>query len=136
MRKPCGASRAGLPACFAPSQASPETVLKVDLYGTALVLEEFGQVIARGGAGVVIASQSGHRLLPLSTEQNAALATTPVEALLALPMLQPDQVKDSLHTYQSSKRGNSLRGWPRPSGGASAGRGLMLTVRDHYHAAC
>jgi len=81
----------------------------VDLYGTALVLEEFGNVIARGGAGVVIASQSGHRLPALSAEQNAALATTPVEELLKLPMLQPGQVKDSLHAYQISKRGNSLR---------------------------
>src|SRR5712671_2070963 len=96
-------------AGVSPSQASPETILKVDLYGTALVLEQFGAVIARGGAGVVIASQSGHRLPPLSVEQNAALAMTPVEELLKLPMLQPDQVKDSLHAYQISKRGNSLR---------------------------
>jgi len=96
-------------AGVSPSQASPETILKVDLYGTALVLEEFGKVIARGGSGVVIASQSGHRLPPLSTDQNTALATTPVEELLELPMLQPDQVKDSLHAYQLSKRGNSLR---------------------------
>jgi NAD(P)-dependent dehydrogenase (short-subunit alcohol dehydrogenase family) len=96
-------------AGVSPSQASPETILKVDLYGTALVLEEFGKVIARGGAGVVIASQSGHRLPALSADQNAALATTPVEELLKLPMLQPGQVKDSLHAYQISKRGNSLR---------------------------
>jgi NAD(P)-dependent dehydrogenase (short-subunit alcohol dehydrogenase family) len=96
-------------AGVSPSQAPPETILKVDLYGTALVLEEFGNVIARGGAGIVIASQSGHRLPPLSVEQNAALATTPVEELLGLPMLQQDQIKDSLHAYQISKRGNSLR---------------------------
>jgi len=96
-------------AGVSPSQASPETILKVDLYGTALVLEEFGNVIAHGGAGVVIASQSGHRLPALSAEQNVALATTPVEGLLKLPMLQPGQVKDSLHAYQLSKRGNSLR---------------------------
>src|SRR5271155_1417250 len=96
-------------AGVSPSQASPETILKVDLYGTALVLDEFGNVITRGGSGIVIASQSGHRLPPLSTEQNSALATTPVEKLLGLPMLQPDQIKDSLHAYQISKRGNSLR---------------------------
>jgi NAD(P)-dependent dehydrogenase (short-subunit alcohol dehydrogenase family) len=96
-------------AGVSPSQASPETILKVDLYGTALVLEEFGDVIARGGAGIVIASQSGHRLPPLSAEQNAALAMTPVEELLDLPMVQRNQVKDSLHAYQISKRGNSLR---------------------------
>ena len=96
-------------AGVSPSQAPPETILKVDLYGTALVLEEFGNVIARGGSGVVIASQSGHRLPPLTAEQNALLATTPVEELLSLPMLQPEQIKDSLHAYQISKRGNSLR---------------------------
>ena len=96
-------------AGVSPSQAAPATILKVDLYGTALVLEEFGNVIGSGGAGVVIASQSGHRLPPLSSEQSAALATTPVEELLGLPMLQPDQVRDSLHAYQLSKRGNSLR---------------------------
>jgi NAD(P)-dependent dehydrogenase (short-subunit alcohol dehydrogenase family) len=96
-------------AGVSPSQASPATILKVDLYGTALVLELFGNVIARGGAGVVIASQSGHRLPPLSVEQNKALATTPVEELLTLPFLQPDKITDSLHAYQLSKRGNSLR---------------------------
>jgi NAD(P)-dependent dehydrogenase (short-subunit alcohol dehydrogenase family) len=96
-------------AGVSPSQASPETILKVDLYGTALVLEEFGNVIARGGSAVVIASQSGHRLGALTAEQDKALATTPVEELLALPMLQQGQVKDSLHAYQISKRANSLR---------------------------
>lgn len=96
-------------AGVSPSQAAPATILKVDLYGTALVLEEFGNVIADGGAAVVIASQSGHRLGALTAEQNAALATTPTDDLLALPMLQPDQVKDSLHAYQLSKRGNALR---------------------------
>jgi NAD(P)-dependent dehydrogenase (short-subunit alcohol dehydrogenase family) len=96
-------------AGVSPSQATPEIILKVDLYGTALVLEEFGNIIARGGSGVVIASQSGHRLPPLSTEQNAALATVPTEELLKIPFLQPEHVKDSLHAYQLSKRGNSLR---------------------------
>ena len=96
-------------AGVSPSQASPQTILSVDLYGTALVLEEFGNVIAPGGAGVVIASQSGHRLGALTAEQDAALAMTPADELLALPMLQPDQVKDSLHAYQLSKRGNALR---------------------------
>jgi len=96
-------------AGVSPTQAAPATILKVDLYGTALVLEEFGNVVARGGAGVVIASQSGHRLPPLSVEQNKALATTPVEELLSLPFLQPDKVTDPLHAYQISKRGNALR---------------------------
>ena len=86
-----------------------KVILRVDLYGTVVVLEEFGNVIACGGAGVVIASQSGHRLPPLTVGQNKALATTPVEELLSLPFLQPNDLTDSLHAYQLSKRANSLR---------------------------
>jgi NAD(P)-dependent dehydrogenase (short-subunit alcohol dehydrogenase family) len=96
-------------AGVSPTQASPATILKVDLYGAALVLEEFGNVIERGGACVVVASQSGHRLPALTPDQNKALATTPADDLLAIPMLQPDLIRDSLHAYQISKRGNSLR---------------------------
>jgi NAD(P)-dependent dehydrogenase (short-subunit alcohol dehydrogenase family) len=96
-------------AGVSPSQASPKQILAVDVYGTAVVLEEFGNIIARGGSGVVIASQSGHRLGALTNEQNMLLATTPADQLLSLPMLQLDLVKDTLHAYQLSKRGNSLR---------------------------
>jgi NAD(P)-dependent dehydrogenase (short-subunit alcohol dehydrogenase family) len=96
-------------AGVSPTQAPAATILKVDLYGTALVLEEFGHVIAQGGSGVVIASMSGHRLPALTPAQDKALATTPVDDLLALPMLQPEQVRDPLHAYQISKRGNALR---------------------------
>jgi len=96
-------------AGVSPSQATPATILAVDLYGTALVLETFGNVIAPGGAGVVIASQSGHRLGALTAEQDAALALTPTEELLSLPMLLPEQITDSLHAYQLSKRANALR---------------------------
>jgi NAD(P)-dependent dehydrogenase (short-subunit alcohol dehydrogenase family) len=96
-------------AGVSPSQATPRAILQVDLYGTALVLEEFGKVIAERGAGVVIASQSGHRLPALTPDQNKALATTPADELLDLAMLQPDQVTDPLHAYQISKRGNALR---------------------------
>jgi len=96
-------------AGVSPSQAPIETILKVDLYGTALLLELFGHVMERGGSGVVISSQSGHRLPALTPEQDRLLATTPTEDLLQLEMLQPGQVTDTLHAYQLSKRGNSLR---------------------------
>jgi NAD(P)-dependent dehydrogenase (short-subunit alcohol dehydrogenase family) len=96
-------------AGVSPSQATPDTILKVDLYGTALVLEAFGNVIEHGGAGVVISSQSGHRFPALSIEEDKFLATTPVEELLSLPLLDLKNVKDALHAYQLSKRGNSLR---------------------------
>ncbi len=96
-------------AGVSPSQAPPAVILKVDLYGTAVVLEEFGAVIAPGGSGVVIASMSGHRLPALTAEQDKALATTPTDELLALSMLHPDRVTDPLNAYQISKRCNALR---------------------------
>jgi len=96
-------------AGVSPSQASPSTIFKVDLYGTALILEEFGNVIESGGSGVVIASQSGHRLPSLTPEEDKALATTPTEELLSLPILKSDAADSSLYAYQVSKRGNSLR---------------------------
>ena len=96
-------------AGVSPSQAPIEVILKVDLYGTALLLELFGDVMAQDGSGVVISSQSGHRLGPLPMEQSKALATAPVEELLCLPFLQSGEVKDTLHAYQLSKRGNVLR---------------------------
>lgn len=96
-------------AGVSPSQASAEQVLKVDLYGTSVLLEEFGKVMAPGGAGIVISSQSGHRLPGLSIEDNQALAMTPTEDLLNLPILQPDVIADSLAAYQYAKRTNVLR---------------------------
>ncbi|MCQ4162795.1 SDR family oxidoreductase [Roseomonas sp. GC11] len=94
-------------AGVSPSQAPIEAILKVDLYGTAVVLEEFGKVMADGGAGVVISSQSGYRMPALTAEQDAMLATTSPEALLELDWVKG--VKDTLRAYQMSKRCNSLR---------------------------
>ena len=94
-------------AGVSPSQAPVEAILKVDLYGTAVILEEFGKIIAGGGSGIVISSQSGHRLGPLSMEENDLLATTPTEDLLQLPLLQ--NVASTLRAYQLSKRCNVLR---------------------------
>ncbi len=96
-------------AGVSPSQASIETILKVDLYGTAVLLEEVGKVIKSGGSGVTISSQSGYRMPALTAEEDRLLATTPVDQLLALDLLQTDNVKDSLHAYQLAKRGNGKR---------------------------
>lgn len=96
-------------AGVSPSQASIETILRVDLYGTAVLLEETGKVIKAGGAGVTISSQSGHRMPALTAEQDEQLATTPAEDLLALEMLQPQNIRDTLHAYQMAKRCNVKR---------------------------
>ena len=94
-------------AGVSPSQASVDDILRIDLYGTSVLLEEFGRVIACGGSGVIISSQSGHRLPALPQEQSDALATTPCEELLALPFLK--EITDTLKAYQYSKRCNVLR---------------------------
>lgn len=96
-------------AGVSPSQASVETILRVDLYGTAVLLEEVGNVIAEGGCGVTISSQSGHRMPALTPEEDALLALTPTEELLGLEMLQPGNIRDTLHAYQMAKRCNVKR---------------------------
>ncbi|MGM9802787.1 MAG: SDR family oxidoreductase [Muribaculaceae bacterium] len=96
-------------AGVSPSQASIETILQVDLYGTAVLLEEVGKVIRAGGVGVTISSQSGHRLPALTPEEDNLLATTPTEQLLSLDMLKPQNIKDTLHAYQLAKRCNVKR---------------------------
>ncbi len=96
-------------AGVSPSQAPIEAILKVDLYGTAVLLEEVGKVIAPGGVGVTISSQSGWRLPALTAEEDTALATAPTEELLNLDLLQPGKVRDTLHAYQLAKRCNEKR---------------------------
>lgn len=96
-------------AGVSPSQASIETILKVDLYGTAVLLEEVGKVIRPGGTGVTISSQSGHRMPALTPEQDWQLAMTPAEELLSLEMLQPENIGNTLHAYQMAKRCNVKR---------------------------
>lgn len=96
-------------AGVSPSQASIETILKVDLYGTAVLLEEVGKVIKEGGVGVTISSQSGHRMKDLGAEIDNQLATTPTEELLDLEVLQIKNIKDTLHAYQLAKRCNVKR---------------------------
>lgn len=96
-------------AGVSPSQASIETILKVDLYGTAVLLEEVGKVIKEGGVGVTISSQSGYRMPALTADEDEQLACTPTEELLSLDILQPQNIRDTLHAYQMAKRCNVKR---------------------------
>ena len=96
-------------AGVSPSQAPVEAILKVDLYGTAVLLEEVGKVICEGGVGVTISSQSGHRMPALGNEIDEQLAVTPTEELLSLEVLKPENIKDTLHAYQMAKRCNEKR---------------------------
>ena len=96
-------------AGVSPSQAPIEAILKVDLYGTAVLLEEAGKVITEGGCGVTISSQSGWRMPQLTAEQDRQLAMTPTEELLSLDILQPENIRDTLHAYQMAKRCNEKR---------------------------
>lgn len=116
-------------AGVSPSQASIETILKVDLYGTAVLLEEVGKVIKSGGVGVTISSQSGWRMPALTAEQDELLATTPTDELLSLPLLQKENIKDTLHAYQLAKRCNENAQWQSLLNGAKRVQGSMLLHR-------
>lgn len=129
-------------AGVSPSQAPVETILQVDLYGTAVLLEEVGKVIAPGGVGVTISSQSGHRMEQLTPQQDRQLACTPAEELLSLPFLQPDQLRDTLHAYQMAKRCNEKRvmaeavAWGRRGARLNAiSPGIIVTplAMDEFH---
>lgn len=96
-------------AGVSPSQAPVEAIPKVDLYGTAVLLEEVGKIIAPGGVGVTISSQSGHRMPALTPAEDEQLACTPAGELLKLEILQPENIKDTLHAYQMAKRCNEKR---------------------------
>lgn len=96
-------------AGLSPSQSTKEHILAVDLYGTAVLLDEFGKVIKKGGSGVTISSQSGYRMPALTADEDRLLATTPTEELLQLEILQPENIKDTLHAYQIAKRCNGKR---------------------------
>lgn len=96
-------------AGVSPSQAPIDVILKVDLYGTAVLLEEVGRVIKKGGAGVTISSQSGHRMPALSPKEDELLAVTEAEELLNLDLLKPENIRDTLHAYQMAKRCNVKR---------------------------
>jgi NAD(P)-dependent dehydrogenase (short-subunit alcohol dehydrogenase family) len=96
-------------AGLSPNMASIGKVLEVDLYGVALVFEEFERVIAPGGSAIVISSMAGHMPAPLPPEQEQALAFTPTDELLALPFLSSDAVRDSMQAYGIAKKANHLR---------------------------
>lgn len=96
-------------AGLSPVQASAEAILRVDLLGVALMLEEFARVIAPGGAGVVIASMAGHLAAGLPADLERALATVPAEELLALPVFASEALANPGAAYSVAKRGNILR---------------------------
>lgn len=125
-------------AGVSPSQAPVQAILKVDLYGTAVLLEEVGKVIAPGGVGVTVSSQSGHRMKQLSPEEDEQLACTPTEELLKLPLLQPEKIRDTLHAYQLAKRCNERKA--RDGRGRQVGRkgrpAQFHLSGDHCHASC
>jgi NAD(P)-dependent dehydrogenase (short-subunit alcohol dehydrogenase family) len=109
-------------AGLSPNMAPVEKVLEVDLYGSAVVFEEFGKVIAPGGAGLIISSMAGHMMRPLPEEDEKLLATTPADELLALPCLQADRIPTrwSPTWLQSAPISCAFR--PRRSIGANAAR--------------
>jgi len=96
-------------AGVSPNMVPPDRVLAVDLYGSAVVFEEFERVIAPGGAGLIVSSMAGYMSAGLPAEQEHDLAFAPADELLAKPFLGPDAVPNSMVAYIVSKRANHLR---------------------------
>ncbi|TPJ76367.1 SDR family oxidoreductase [Mesorhizobium sp. B2-6-2] len=96
-------------AGLSPNMAPVEKLLEVDLYGSAIVFEEFGKVIANGGAGLIISSMAGHMMRQLSEKDEKQLAHAPADELLALPCLQAEAIPNTLVAYMVAKRANFLR---------------------------
>ncbi len=96
-------------AGLSPNMAPVEKVLEVDLYGSAVVFEEFGKVVASGGAGLIVSSMAGHMMRQLPEDDETQLAHVPADKLLALPCLQADAIPNTLVAYMVAKRANILR---------------------------
>ena len=95
-------------AGVSPVQAPVEAIMRVDLLGTALMLDAFGDVISRGGAGVFISSMAG-TMASLDPDVELRLATTPTDQLLELGELSADAISDSGTAYAVAKRANQVR---------------------------
>jgi NAD(P)-dependent dehydrogenase (short-subunit alcohol dehydrogenase family) len=95
-------------AGLSPVQASVGAILRVDLLGTALMLDAFASAIAPGGAGVVIASSAGS-MFPLDPDLERRLATTPTATLLDVPELSESAIANPGIAYGLAKRANQLR---------------------------
>ncbi len=120
-------------AGLSPSQAPAEAILAVDLLGTALVLQEFGEVVAPGGAGVVIASMAGHMFPPLEAEQEKALAHNPPDQLLNLDFIS--SITDPNYRLSDRQAGqpHSCPRRQRPLGPARCAHQFDQS-RHHLHA--
>lgn len=101
----CVAHTAGV----SPEQADIDTILRVDLLGVALVLEQFCEVIEAGGAGVVIASMAGHFHPAMEPGVEHELASTPSRDLLAMAACAPARLRNAQEAYAFAKRANHLR---------------------------
>jgi hypothetical protein len=97
-------------------------ILAIHLYGTAVVFEEFGGVIAPGGAALVISSMAGYMLPALPPEQDQALANTPADELLALPFLQPAPSRTRVPRTRCRNARTICAYRPKPCAGPSVAR--------------
>jgi NAD(P)-dependent dehydrogenase (short-subunit alcohol dehydrogenase family) len=91
-----------------PNQTSPEHIIKLDMVGTAYAIDEFAKVIAKGGAGIVISSQTGY-MLHFTPEVEHQLATVPTEDIMELDFVKKEAMRNSGVAYVASKRANQLR---------------------------
>ena len=91
-----------------PNQTSPEHIVKLDMIGTGYALDAFGEVMAPGGAGLVISSQTGY-MYPIPYEVEQQILQTPTEGLMDLPIIRETAMQNSGYAYMIAKRVNHLQ---------------------------
>ena len=91
-----------------PNQAKPEHIIALDMVGTGYAVDAFGQVMAPGGAGLIISSQTGY-MYPIPYETEQEILNTSTEKLAELPIVKDIAMQNSGWAYMIAKRVNHLQ---------------------------
>ena len=91
-----------------PNQAKPEHILALDMVGTGYAVDAFGKVMAKGGAGLIISSQTGY-MYPIPYEIEQQILTAPTKALMDIPFIKETAMQNSGIAYMIAKRVNHLQ---------------------------
>lgn len=91
-----------------PNQAKPEHIVALDMIGTGYAVDAFGKVMAKGGAGLIISSQTGY-MYPIPYETEQEILSTPTEKLMELPIVKETAMQNSGLAYMIAKRINQLQ---------------------------
>ena len=91
-----------------PNQAKPEHIVDLDMVGTGYAVDAFGEVMAEGGAGLIISSQAAY-MYPIPNDIELQLVNTPTAQLKDVKFIQEVAMQNSGLAYIIAKRMNHLQ---------------------------